>query len=148
MSKLSTQKRKNVDDLMTKLGKFSVKVYLCNEDKSITEVSEGEHGHFYKNNVYLIDVKGENHRYCVQWFGTKMPGDQVSAYRKCIDIVTENILSPREITRTSVMIGHEDDTLLTFFPNGFICHNGDHVSSPIKDEAAMYRIQGPFGEKP
>lgn len=51
------------------------------------------------------------------------------------------------------MQGHEDDTLLKFFPNGFICHDGPRMEmadlhQKIKDNGAMYRIQGPFGEQP
>jgi hypothetical protein len=37
------------------------------------------------------------------------------------------VYSPKEITRVSVMQGHEDDSLLTFFPNGFICHDGPRI---------------------
>jgi len=29
----------------------------------------------------------------------------------------------------SVMQGHEDDTMLTFFPNGFVCHDGPKVDA-------------------
>lgn len=73
----------------------------------------------------MIDTKGE-HRYLIQWFGPRLPGDLVSKFRKHCDILTGGILSPREITRISVQQGHEDDTLLTFFPSGFICHDGPY----------------------
>jgi hypothetical protein len=67
--------------------------------------------------------------------------------------LTNNVLSPREITRQTVMQGHEDDTLLKFFPNGFICHDGARMDIPslhqkIKDNGCLYRVQGPFGEQP
>jgi hypothetical protein len=70
-----------------------------------------------------------------------------------MDVLTEGILAPGSVTRTTVMQGHEDDTLLSFFPNGFIVHNGPHISLPdrhaaIRENGALYRIQGPFGEKP
>lgn len=50
------------------------------------------------------------------------------------------------------MQGHEDDTVLKFFPNGFICHDGaykphDQMLDTVKS-GAMYRVQGPFGETP
>jgi hypothetical protein len=99
----------------------------------------------------MIDVKGENHRYVIQWFGPRLPSDVQSNYRKYMDIVTNNILSPREITRITVMQGHEDDTLLTFFPNGFICHDGARMTiaeriNAIKENGCLYKIMGPFGE--
>lgn len=70
-----------------------------------------------------------------------------------MDILTENILSPREITRSTVLIGHEDDTFLAFFPAGFIVHKGNYMPiadriNQIKENGAMFRVQGPFGEKP
>ena len=74
MDKLATSKRKMVEDLMTQLGDYSVKVYLCQEGKNI-ELPEAEHGHFFQDNVYAIDVKGAKHRYIVQWFGPRLPSD-------------------------------------------------------------------------
>jgi hypothetical protein len=62
-----------------------------------------------------------------------------------MDILTNNIFSPREITRITVMQGHEDDTLLTFFPNGFICHDGPRKTlaeriAGIKDNGCLFKI--------
>ena len=70
-----------------------------------------------------------------------------------MDTVTDGVLCPREITRITVLQGHEDDTLLTFFPNGFICHDGDRMSvdeklASIKENGAIYKMNGPYGEKP
>lgn len=70
-----------------------------------------------------------------------------------MDILTEGVFSPKEITRTSVMQGHEDQSLLQFFPKGFVCHDGARIPlatklDNIKASGAMYRVQGPFGEKP
>lgn len=84
MSKVATAKRKMVDNLMTKLGEYTVKVYI-NKDGDNIEIPEAEYGHFYQDNVYLVDVKGANHRYLVQWFGPRLPSDQVSAHRSYMD---------------------------------------------------------------
>ena len=116
------------------------------------EIPEEEYGHFFQDNVYIIDVKGD-HRYLVQWFGPRLPSDKVSEHRQYMNQLTNNILSPSEITRISVMQGHEDDTLLSFFPNGFICHDGARIEMPerisnIKEKGCLFKIQGPFGEKP
>jgi len=152
MDKVANKKREAVDKLLTKLGKYSVKVYLNQNDENV-EIPEQEYGHFFQDNVYTIDVKGENHRYLVQWFGPRLPSDQVSEFRQYLNKLTDNIFSPREITRISVMQGHEDDTLLTFFPHGFICHDGPRLPfserlEKIKSNGCLFKIQGPFGEKP
>jgi len=51
------------------------------------------------------------------------------------------------------MQGHEDDSLLTFLPNGFICHDGPRIEltdqlAKLKSQGCLFKIQGPFGEKP
>jgi len=56
MEALATEKRKNVDALMTKLGGTpTVKVYLCKDDQNV-EIPESDYGHFFQGNVYLIDI--------------------------------------------------------------------------------------------
>ena len=64
MDKLATQKRENVENLLNKLGKYTVKVYLIGGDAPV-EIPEAEYGHFYQNNVYMIDIKGDQHRYII-----------------------------------------------------------------------------------
>ena len=48
MEKLANQKRKMTEDLMTKLGEYSVKVYLCKEgEDQPVEIPQNEYGHFF-----------------------------------------------------------------------------------------------------
>merc|ERR1740117_1168507 len=127
MDALANKKREAAQQLMDQLGdNYTVKVYLCdrNEDKP-TEIPEEDYGHFYQDNVYLIDVKGKL-RYLIQWFGPRLAGDDVSFYRHYMDILTDYVFAPREIIRVSVQQGHEDNSLLNFFPDGFICHDGKY----------------------
>lgn len=82
-----------------------------------------------------------------------MPADKVSAYRSYLADLTEGVFAPSEITRVSVQQGHEDDTLLKFFPNGFIVHDGPRIElaaqqAKLVEGGALYRVQGPFGEQP
>jgi hypothetical protein len=75
------------------------------------------------------------------------------ANRKYMDVLTGGIFSPREITRSTVLNGHEDDSLLTFFPKGFIVHDGDRIPladklASIKENGVMYRVQGQYGQQP
>jgi len=46
MEKLAAEKRKVVANLLTNLGQYNVKVYLCKDDTP-TELPAEEHGHFY-----------------------------------------------------------------------------------------------------
>lgn len=145
MDKVANSKRKMVENLMTKLGNVnSFKVYLCKDGENV-EIPEPEYGHFFQDNVYAVDVKGSNHRYIVQWFGPRLPSDQVSAHRAYMDKLTDYVLEPKMISRVSVMQGHEDDTLLKFFPNGFICHDGPYTDlaaqqAKLAGSGALYRI--------
>lgn len=70
-----------------------------------------------------------------------------------MDLLTGGEFRPNEWTRVSVKQGHEDDTLLTFFKDGFLCHDGDYQTldsrlGQITNDGCLYKIQGPFGEKP
>lgn len=57
MDRLAAEKRQVVSNLLTKLGNYTVKVYLCvNNDPKGNEIPAAEYGHFYKGNVYVIDV--------------------------------------------------------------------------------------------
>jgi hypothetical protein len=51
-------------------------------------IPEDEYGHFYQNNVYIIDVKGSKHRYIIQWFGPRLSSDLVSKHRSYMDLLT------------------------------------------------------------
>jgi len=70
-----------------------------------------------------------------------------------MDELTGGILESGKISRVSVFQGHEDDTLLKFFPNGFVCLDGareeiaDRLAS-IKSAGGMFRVQGPHDETP
>jgi len=70
-----------------------------------------------------------------------------------MDELTGGVFEPSKITRITVNQGHEDDTLLKFFPNGFICLDGDRIPRAEKipqllADGCMFRIQGPNGETP
>ncbi|MFN9903759.1 MAG: hypothetical protein ACK55Z_34270 [bacterium] len=86
---------------MKKLGKYTCQVLLCRNGKNEV-IPKEEHGHFYQDDVYIVDVQGEHHRYLIQWFGPRMAGDKVSEYRDYTTLLTGGIFSPREVTRVSV----------------------------------------------
>lgn len=55
METLAKQGREAVEKLFNKLGQYTVKVYLCKDGENV-EIPEEEHGHFFKDEVYIIDV--------------------------------------------------------------------------------------------
>lgn len=150
---IASKKREAMKHLLNKLGKYTVQVYLCKDGKNV-ELPEEDHGHFYQDEVYAIDIKGQYHRYLIQWFGPRLPGDQISEYRDYLAQLSNYEFIPSEITRTTVMQGHEDDSLLAFFPTGFICHDGPYqaykqrVADIANSKGCMYRVSGPFDQKP
>jgi hypothetical protein len=79
---------------------------------------------------------------------------EVAKYRSYVDILTDYTHASSEISRVTCMQGHEDDSLLKFFPNGFICHNGERTGSiadkltSLQSSGFLYRIMGPYGETP
>lgn len=52
------------------------------------------------------------------------------------------------------MQGHEDDTLLNFFPNGFIIHDGERQEAIgnrmglLNNSGCLFKVMGPYGETP
>jgi len=59
---VANKKRQVVKQLLNKIGNYTVKVYLCKDGKNI-ELPEEDYGHFYQDEVYAVDVKGQYHRY-------------------------------------------------------------------------------------
>lgn len=128
MDTVANAKRANYEKLITRIGNdYTVKVYLCYEDKEEpTEIPASDYGHFFQDEVYLVDVQGGGLRYLIQWFGPRLGADKVSEYRKFMSYLTGGEYRPRDWLRVSVMQGHEDDSFLKFFPSGFVCHDGPY----------------------
>ena len=61
---VANKKKEAVKSLLNKLGKYEVKVYLCKDGKNV-ELPEEDHGHFYQDEVYAVDIKGQYHRYLI-----------------------------------------------------------------------------------
>lgn len=57
------------------------------------------------------------------WMGPKLNSLEVTNSSKYMDIIT-NYENSSSITRTRIRRGHEDESLLSLFPNGFIIHVG------------------------
>jgi len=62
-----------------------------------------------------------------------------------MDILTGGVFQPNLWTRVSVKQGHEDDTLLTFFKDGFVCHDGEYkplaeAEKAITENGCLFKI--------
>lgn len=110
------------------------------------------HGQFFQDEVYLIDIKGDNHRYLLTWIGPRLSAGEIAPLSDYALKHTDYVMTLHEETRLFVQQGHEDDTLLKFFPH-FIAHDGPHLSfaelqQKMQANGAMYRIQGHYGMTP
>lgn len=87
------------------------------------KLDKSEWGHVYSDDLYIVDLKGKKHRYVLMWMGPKLDPDQYSDTAKYMDIIT-NYENSNSITRQRVRKGHEEESLLSLFPGGFIIYKG------------------------
>jgi hypothetical protein len=48
-----------------------MKVFHVDNGKPV-EVKQEEWGHFFGEEIYIIDLKGKKHRYVLMWMGPKL----------------------------------------------------------------------------
>lgn len=129
-----------------------MKVYVLDGDYKPQEITDpAEHGKFFAESNYIVDVKSDSHRYVFKWFGpsTATNEDIVSKMSEALVSLLGGVLTSDE-TYISVKKGQEDETFLSFFPNGFSIL--DETRIPMADWQAksaasgvMFRVQAPFG---
>ena len=81
--------------------------------------------------------------------GPKLDPAGLSATSDCALKLT-NYESGSEITITKVRRGHEEESLMSLFPSGFITFQGHKVpladkAASIKSEGGLFRVSSPFG---
>jgi hypothetical protein len=67
----------------------------------------------------VVDLKGKNHRYILMWMGPKLDSGEISKTSNCMLELT-GFATGSDITMTRVRRGHEEESLLSLFPSGFI----------------------------
>ena len=72
-------------------------------------------------------MKGKGHRYVLLWMGPKLDPVKLSESTGWMDKVT-NYENSNLITRSRVRMGHEEESLLSLFPEGFVIFNGQKDS--------------------
>eukprot|EP00347_Sterkiella_histriomuscorum_P023803 403333332 len=149
IEKMANQQKQAAKQLFDMLQDYQMQVYVVENDKPVA-LSESEWGHFFADDIYIIDLKGKGHRYVLMWMGPKLEAEQHTATSTYMDIVT-NYENSNLITRTRVRRGHEEESLLSLFPNGFITHTGKRVPiqekfAKIRNNGTMLRVQAPYGD--
>ena len=116
--------------LFDKLGSgYSIEVHYCHWDSGqVYLLDKEEWGTFYSDEIYLIDLKGKGHRYIIMWIGPHLSLDQYTETSKFFDVLT-NYTNSWEITRVRVKRGHEEESLLSLFPGGFVINMGYRTGS-------------------
>jgi hypothetical protein len=100
-------------------------MYHVDNDKPVLLAKE-EWGHFFSDDLYIIDLKGKKHRYVLMWMGPKLDAKEYADTSKYMDIIT-NYENSNLITRSRVRKGHEEESLLSLFPQGFMTYIGKKV---------------------
>lgn len=108
-----------------------------------------EDGKFFAESVYIIDIKGSNHRYLICWMGARLVGDQIAGTAEAVNDICGGILT-NDMTTIRVSKGHETEELLRFFPKGFIILDEARVplsnfNDKVNQNGAMFRVQAPYG---
>ena len=88
-------------------------VYVVYEGAPV-KLHENDHGHFFSDEVYIIDLIGKQHRYVLTWMGPKLDASQIAQTSSHMDVIT-NYENSSQITRQRVRRGHEDESLLSLF---------------------------------
>jgi len=117
------------------LEDYEMSVYVIENQKPV-QLTEIDYGHFFSDEIYIIDLKGKKHRYVVTWMGPKLNPQEMSQTSSYMDMVT-NYENSNSITRCRVGKGHEEESLMSLFPNGFINYIGKRV--PIDERIASIK---------
>lgn len=95
VSKLANKHMEAAKLVMDKLGSdFTVNVYVLEDNlmKPVKIEDPAEHGKFFADNVYVVDVQGKEHRYMIVWQGPKLGGDDFARTAEAMDILCNHEL--------------------------------------------------------
>jgi len=99
VEKLANQQRQSAKQLFDKLEGYTMDMYWVDQvqDKPVA-LDKSEWGHVYSDELYIIDLKGKNHRYVLMWMGPKLDPEEYAYTAKYMDIIT-NYENSNLITR-------------------------------------------------
>jgi hypothetical protein len=121
---LANKQKEAAKQLFDMLEEYKMEVYWVDQaNEKPVALDKAEWGHVYGDELYIIDLKGKKHRYVLMWMGPKLDPEQYGYTSKYMDIIT-NFENSNLITRQRVRKGHEEESLLSLFPKGFIIYQG------------------------
>lgn len=124
MAAMASQVAKAKALMFEKLGDLSQvekKVYFVESDwTTLTEITDpNEEGKFFAESCYVISLISPKWKFFITWVGPGGLDDELAKISEAVVTLTGGQLTTHE-TRTRVKKGHEDEGLLSFFPNGFV----------------------------
>lgn len=71
LEKIANQQKQAAKELFDRLANYTMKVFVVQDGQPV-QVNENEYGHFYAEDIYIIDLRGSSHRYVIMWMGPKL----------------------------------------------------------------------------
>lgn len=152
---VAAQQVKAKELALEKLGPMAnvtKKVFHVGDDwKTMTEVTDPrENGKFFAESCYVVHLKSSQHEYFINWMGPRMLTENIAKMNTGMDALT-NFELTSHMTRIRLRKGHEDETFLSFFPDGFAIL--DEARIPMDEwyaktaaNGVLFRVQAPYGE--
>lgn len=152
---MAAQQVKAKELMLEKLGPLEnavKKVFHVGDDwKTMTEVTDPrENGKFFAESCYVVHLKSPTHEYFINWMGPKVLTENMAKMNTGMDALT-NFELTNKMTRIRLRKGHEDETFLSFFPDGFAIL--DEARIPMDEwyaktaaSGVLFRVQAPYGE--
>jgi len=133
-------------DKLGPLDQVTKTVYFVEEDwHTLTPITDDrEQGKFFAESCYVIHLKSNTHQYFINWLGPRTLSENVAKMATAMDGLTDGVLT-NSMTRMRVKKGHEDEAMLSFFPDGFTILDEARVSmdqwyAKVNDTGVMFRI--------
>jgi len=116
-------------------------VYWVHDDLAfMTEITDArEEGIFFAETNYVIRLKSNKHEYFINWLGPRCTGLEVSKMADAMLALVGGVYTS-DMTHIRVKKGHEDDALLSWFPQGFLIL--DEARVPIDEWQAKINTSG------
>jgi hypothetical protein len=71
LEKVANQQREASKQLFDMLADYELSIFVVENGKPV-ELAKKEHGHFFAEEIYIIDLKGKKQRYVITWMGPKL----------------------------------------------------------------------------
>jgi hypothetical protein len=121
----------------------SIKTYVIVDDE-LVEIDESENGHFYEDNVYIVDVNdSHDRRYLYLWVGNKKSFQDLQYNEKYFGELTEYTIGD-DTVRVRMRKGKEPAQFIALFEDGIVLHEGERGVE--NTEKQVFCVFSPFGK--